>query len=268
MDALTRAGYVAHAESPAFLRRLTEARHIIARHADYSVSVSWGKDSIALLAVAAATLVRVIAIHGRYRVAAENAGDIDAVRDAVLARPDMINVDYREIEIPGEWDLFERAGGPFVQPCADHHFEALRWRRAIARGRLREACEGAGCRRYMLGLRAAESGARRVNIATRGLAYEKRDGQSIALPIGRWEADDVWALLTARELPWLRIYDIAPNRDRARSMLCIALGSSDRHLRDGEYELWRRCYPDEIAQWEARWPQLRHLVNSNVGALA
>ena len=106
-----------------------------------------------------------------------------------------------------------------------------------------------------------------MNIAMRGLSYEKNDGQAIALPIGYWQAEDVWAALVMRKLPWLRIYDIAPDRHRARSMLCIALGEESKHLHYGEYELWRRCYPEQIALWEDRWPQLRHLSNSNVGVL-
>lgn len=267
MELIEAAGYRAHATSPTFRRRVGEAMAVARQHADYAVSVSWGKDSVAMLATVAAALSRVVVVHGRYRVPAENAGDIDVVRDAVLARPEMAGIDYNEIEIPGEWDLFEVAGGPFLKPSTERQRAALRWRRKTARGRLRETCERLGCAGYMIGMRASESGPRRMNIAMRGLSYEKRDGQSIALPIGHWQAEDVWAVLVARGLPWLRIYDAAPDRHRARSMLCIALGDESRHLHLGEYGLWQRCYPEQIAEWEKRWPQLKHLGSSNTGVL-
>lgn len=267
MDGLTRAGYLAHAAGAAFERRIAVSRGVIAAHSDHAISVSWGKDSVVMLALAVETLGSVTAIHGRYRVPCENAGDIDTVRDAVLARPEMRGVRYVEIEIPGEWDLFERAGGPFVEARSQTQREALAWRKATSRGRLRAACEAAGCAGYMIGMRAAESRARMLNIATRGLSYEKRNGLSVALPIGRWQAFDVWAYLVDRDLPWLRIYDVAPDRHRARSMLCIGLGDGSPHLRHGEYQIWRAAYPGEIAVWEQRWPDLRHLDDGNVGAI-
>jgi len=267
MDALERAGYRAHAGSPAFRRRLVAAYRVAAAHPDHAVSVSWGKDSVALLALAAAAKPRVVAVHGRYRVACENAGDIDRVRDAVLAREAMAGVVYREVEIPGEWDLFERAGGPFLVAASAAQKDALRWRRETARGRLRAAMEGLGCRGFLLGLRAAESRGRALNVAARGVSYEKRDGLAVALPLARWDSDDVWAYLVGKDLPWLSIYDVAPDRGRARSMLCIALGARGENLARGEYDVWRRAYPEMIWRWEERWPELRRLADCQLGVL-
>lgn len=268
MDALEEAGYRAHGGSLGFRDRLRRAFAVCRDHPNHAVSVSWGKDSVAMLAMAVAALDRVVAVHGRYREAAENAGDIDRVRDAVLRRPEMSAVAYSEVEIPGEWDLFERAGGPFFGADTPARKEAMAWRRTTARGRLRAAMETAGCTGFMIGMRAAESRARSYNVAMRGVSYVKADGLAVALPIARWSAEDVWAYLVGKELPWLSIYDAAPDRQRARSMLCIALGEGSEHLFHGEWGLWRRAYPGCVAVWEERWPRLRYLADSNVGVLA
>lgn len=52
-----------------------------------------------------------------------------------------------------------------------------------------------GCDCVFLGLRAEESRARRVNVATHGKLYQVRDGTWHALPMAQWEAVDVFAYL-------------------------------------------------------------------------
>ena len=86
MTPIQRAAWVARASSGAHIKRVdaTIAR-IAATGRAYAVSVSWGKDSVALLDLAVRALGRVVAVHGRYSPH-EELPDIPRVRDAVLAR--------------------------------------------------------------------------------------------------------------------------------------------------------------------------------------
>jgi lysylphosphatidylglycerol synthetase-like protein (DUF2156 family) len=86
MTPIRRAAWLAHAAMPAHRATARKSIDLIASQgASYAVSVSWGKDSVALLHLAAQALGHVTAIHGRYSPN-EELPDIPAVRDAVLPR--------------------------------------------------------------------------------------------------------------------------------------------------------------------------------------
>lgn len=268
MDALTRAGYLVHAESSAYSRRLTEASRIVADHPGYAVSTSWGKDSVAMLSVAADICPEIVIVHGRYRTAAEVFADVDQVRDCVLARSEMRHARYVETEIPGAWEIYERAGAAFVTPETPAQRAAIVWWRAQFEAAMDAAAAASGCRGVLIGMRATESRARRLNIATHGRSYTTRGGRATALPLAGWTGTDVWARIVSCGLPWLRIYDIAADRERARSDFCWAAGGNDKHLRDGTFLDWRAAYPEQVAAWTARWPELARLADCDVGAVA
>ena len=98
---------------------------------------------------------------------------------------------------------------------------------------------GLTCR--IMGLRAAESRARRYSIGRRGAVYSYAGGGSAMLPISTWQTDDVWAYIVTNNLPWLEIYDaIGP---QARNGL---VGRSGEEF--GRHELLRRHYP-EVWRW-------------------
>ena len=57
-----------------------------------------------------------------------------------------------------------------------------------------------------LGLRAEESKGRRANRKTRGLTYQKNDGEWICQPIVDWSGKDVFAYLFSHNVPILPVY--------------------------------------------------------------
>lgn len=85
MDNLERVGYLAHTMSAAFKRKVAAAQELIAKHPDYGVSVSWGKDSVVLLHLAASVLDDCPALNVRYPHWAERLADHDRVRNETLA---------------------------------------------------------------------------------------------------------------------------------------------------------------------------------------
>lgn len=257
MDELTRAGYLAHYRSAACQSRIGAALDVIRSHPGYALSVSWGKDSVAALILAASVWPGLTVLNARYPNPAERFADMDRVRDAALAMPTLRGVNYIEVSCPGEWCMYERAGRAFAEPETAEERDAARWWKAGFTSAMRAAQERAGCRGVMLGLRQDESWARRMNVATRGTSYTKRDGLNVALPMARMSGKDVWAVLVRTGAPWLRIYDIAPDRDTARSGFVWSTGAIGAVARHGGVALWRQAYPTELAAWFDRWPELK-----------
>lgn len=243
-----------YATQPGHKRRVEEARRLIERHPRYAVSVSWGKDSTVVLALSADVHGSVIGIHGRYREPAERLTDLDEVRDSALSR---LNVDYHEVEVPGEWDVFERVGHAFRSASSREEKRAIAWWDREFADRMRAAAVRLGCPGYSYGYRTRESRARKINVAMRGSDYLLKDGFGSLLPLAKWTSDDVWAYLVTNDLPWPRIYDIAANRERMRSDFTWTVNM----FQWGQEAEWRRAYPELFDRWIERWPELKETTS-------
>lgn len=250
--------YRRHARQAIFKTRVNETLRMVASRPDFAVAVSWGKDSTTLLTLAAAVVPDIAAINIRYPNPHERIPDIDRVRDAVLARPEMRHVRYVEVECPGEWEMYERVGRGFVAPSTKEERAAVAWWKRELDAAAARGLSIVGASGTLLGLRKEESFAREMNIKTRGLLYTRRDGATIGLPLGRWTGRDIWAWIATMMLPYLRIYDTARNgRERARSGFVFATGSPEAIERNGVWADWAATYPGEIAAWLRRFPDLR-----------
>jgi len=257
MTPLERAAYLAHAATPAHRRRVAAAMNMIISAPNAVVSTSWGKDSVVLLHLAAVVRPTIAVINARYPNPAERFDDMDRVRDAMLARADMADVRYAEVATPGEWEMYERAGGGFAEAVTPEQREAARWWKQNFTQAMGAAMRAAGGDAVALGLRAEESHARRMNVATHGRDYTRKDGLRVVLPIANWSGRDVWAYLVSRDLPWLRIYDECTcKREVARSGFVFATGGGGAIRRHGVWDDWRRVYRTEFAAWLARFPEL------------
>ena len=218
---------------------------------DYAVSVSWGKDSVAMLHLAALALGRVTAVHGRYSPN-EELPDIPAVRDAVLSKLSGA-VDYVEVPVYGDWEIFERAGKFFTTPETSKDRALINeWKNDFVHA-LEDVARAAGCIGMMIGMAGHESHARRLNIAMRGDRYQARNRMPTLLPLARWSADDVITYHLQRGLPWLHIYDVADDPRQARSEFAFAAGGGDAIRRHGAWLEWRKAYPDLWHKWTTKW---------------
>ena len=211
-----------------------------------------------MLALASETLDEVLCVNARYPNPNERFADMDRVRDGVLAK--LPNVRYLEARPPGEWEMYERAGGFFVEPSTDEQREAARWWRFSFESAMRDAQDEIGAHGVFMGLGARESFARRLNYLVRGDSYERKDGLRVALPLSDWSARDVWAVLVSRGMSWLRVYDVAyEGRERARSGFVFATGGNDPDVarRLGAWQSHKIAYPEEFRAWCERWPEMR-----------
>ena len=64
-----------------------------------------------------------------------------------------------------------------------------------------------GLVKRVIGLREAESKARKITSRYRGRIATYKNGEERLLPITKWRTEQVWAYIVSRGLPWLSIYD-------------------------------------------------------------
>ena len=257
MTPIKIAGYLAHAETSAYRSRVARTMELIAKHPDYGVSCSWGKDSLCVLHMAHEVNGHVIARHGRYSEN-EELPDIPLVRDSFLSRFPMVQ--YQEVPVYGDWEIYEKAGRFFLEPESPLEKKLLSdWHRDL-RESLDDAILSAGAKGKMLGLAAHESHGRRMNVLTRGDHYQaKNDAIPKLLPLANWSPKDVWAYMLSNDLPRLRIYDVAKDPERARSEFAFAvIGASAANaiMRHGAWKEWATAYPDLWRKWITKWPEM------------
>lgn len=259
MSPLKIAGYLAHAQTRGYRQRLDAARRLIAEHPNYGVACSWGKDSLCVLHIAHELHRKVTAVHARYSKN-EELPDIPAVRDAFLAR---YPVDYHEVSVWGDWEIYQRAGRFFLEPETQEERKILQEWHLNLRKKMDDALQCTGVSGKILGMAAHESRARALNIKLRGVHYTTHD-EAIPklLPIAHWLPADVWAYMLTHDLPRLKIYDEADNPERARSEIAFATIGADAAeavRRHGAWGEWSRCYPELWSHWVNRWPEIRAL---------
>lgn len=257
MSPIKIAGYLAHAETNAYRSRVGRTMELIAKHPDYGVSCSWGKDSLCVLHMALEVHGQAKAFHGRYSEN-EELLDIPMVRDAFLSRFPMVQ--YQEIPVYGDWEIYERAGRFFLEAESQLEKKLLSgWHRDLRKS-LDDAVVASGAKGKMLGLAAHESYGRKMNISTRGDHYQTKD-EAIPklLPLADWSPKDVWAYMLSNDLPRLRIYDVAKDPERARSEFAFAVigaSSANAIMRHGAWKEWATAYPDLWRKWITKWPEM------------
>ena len=187
MTALERAGHLAHSRSAAFRARVERARGRISEafdaEPDGMVSVSWGKDSVATLALVADARpdARAVFLTTEHQ---ERIGDFARVEAEGLALFPAVR--YERVPVGTEvHGRFARSRPP-MSPLV------------------------------FIGLRIEESARRRVSLRTYGHLHRYRSGPLVGqwrcCPLLDWSERDVWALHVARGLPWLRNYDEGETR--------------------------------------------------------
>ena len=179
-------------------RRVDVARREIERAATLGslvVSTSWGKDSCALLDLAIDVLGHVDAVHldSAYKLpGGERVVEHFASRCTVHTVPSVMTLDE------------------IVAWLQTHGLDLDRARLKDAGKRRKTDALTAWVRvRYevqALGMRAAESKARRECFRARGLTYRAHD-LLVSNPIGWWQTEDVWSRIASRGLPYHPLYD-------------------------------------------------------------
>lgn len=194
--------YEVWAKTDAFRRRVDRARwwtEVAARTGPMVWSVSWGKDSIAMLDLAIETLGRVPAMNLASPYALPG---FEHVRDHFAARCDLTVVPSAKT-LTEYIDWCRQVGLPHERERSAQKGVV----RKIKTDRAREWISAKGYQVQGLGMRIDEGGPRAKWLKARGPVYQVNDGTWRACPLASWSSSDVWAYLVSRGLPWPRLYD-------------------------------------------------------------
>lgn len=211
---------------------------MFARRAPCYAGVSWGKDSV-------------VVAHLAWRLREERGVTIPlvAVRTQPIENPDC----------PAVRDAFlERFPMPLTEVevwCTPHHDVehetkgvAHEWG-WTAKGTLEagfaEACRRTGADRHISGVRAAESGPRKLRMMRWGISTE-----NTCAPIGWWKTPRVFAYLARFDLPIHPAYACSRGGLWERDRLRVSALGRTRGQGIGRLEWERTYYGAEMRAWE------------------
>ena len=218
---------LALAATPGHARKVARSESALGEFAGggpFYVSVSWGKDSVALAGLVAAMGIRVPLVHLR-AIPVANPESV-RVRDAFLSLYPAVDyreaeVDYRDIPPGADIDTAERE--------KDRRFFAA------------FAAAGRSCGpRHAAGVRADESRVRKIRMRRWGLL-----SPNAAAPIGWWSAADVFAFLAGSGLPVHPNYAMLGGGRWPREHLRVDELAGERGVEFGRRE-WEREYYGDI----------------------
>ena len=194
------------------LKRSREAiREFVATGPCYA-GCSFGKDSTVLFELIASSEPTVPLIWLTYGRATNP--ECAAVRDSMVAR--WPGVDYREIDV-GESEQMRDDFGP--------------------------AAASAGAARYVSGIRAEESGVRKMSIRHLGV-----DTGRSCRPLAWWTAADVFGFLAIAGLPVHANYGMLGGGRWPRKYLRTASIGGERGVENGRREWEHEYYPDVLSR--------------------
>lgn len=240
--------YLLWAETKAFKRKVDSAKDVILRAANLGrvgFSVSWGKDSTALVGLGYEALGNdCYAFHlaSPYRLPGWEIPEewfLNRLDDRYLSLPYPSSLE--------EFVSYLQCQG-LPHEVSGHHGRAADTKRELGD----EACALLGCSVRCLGIRADENAIRKLSSRVHGLI--RTGDRPTAWPSAWWTARDVWAFIVSRDLPYHPMYD------------CETHGFTRETLRNGGWLTtndpgrlpWlRRHYPAQYEQLVEAFPRLR-----------
>lgn len=249
-----RRAYDLHAGSKSFARKVEQAREIFRRGAERGrvvVSTSWGKDSVAMCAIACDVFDRPTLLHlaSPYALPGydETIAHFSERCDVVTLEASRSLAEYvkwcREIGLP-----HERSQSTQSKVVSE-----------IKRDRGTEWCRDHGYGVQALGMRIAEKGPRAKLLRAKGPIYTLKDGTVKVNPLAYWSSADVWALIYSRGLPYnRRIYDAETGGETRETIRNTGWLSTDG-AEHGRIAWLRRHFPEQHAVLLREFPQVKLL---------
>lgn len=256
--------YLMHAKLIGYKNRVQRARSIIhaallASKRSYA-SCSWGKDSIVMLHLIMQELPGIDVLNiicGEY----DDWPDTSRVQGEFLKRF-KINL-HIENAMPVT-ECYRMAGGFYVFPETEIQKEADRLYSRSFIEAIDRFAEEIGADLAFIGLRAEESKRRWMLLKSRGdTFYAKTRGLVECFPLAGWSGRDIWAYIFSNDLPYLDLYDLADDRERARNGAAFAANvpvyGGEAHY-NGQLALLKHWYPDLFNRFAAEFPDVRNYI--------
>lgn len=247
-----------------FRYRVEGARQIIRNALEISrkpyVACSWGKDSICLL-----------------HLVVQERPDVDVIWIRSDEFDEWPNTDRIANEFAGRWpislhtartmpvtDCYRQTGGFYVfaetagQKEADRQYSREFIKAIISRARNIDSDLA------FIGLRQEESFGRRVMLRKMGNTFFAKSNEiTESFPLSDWTGKDVWAYIAVNDLPYLALYDLAEDRERARNGAMFAANvpsyGGAMHY-NGQLAALKKIYPDLFNRFAAEFPEVRCYV--------
>lgn len=247
MTPLERTGFLAHARTAAFRRRVEEAETAIAGWiagtTKRAVSYSAGKDSEVLLDLVRRQDPACVAVFS------DDEWNLPETLDRLKTVPGIVRIAARiwHSEFFTSWE-----DGPASRPDGTEWIEAEN-NNGLATWARRYGYDGEA-----IGIRAEESWPRRRNVRKFGLVH-RLAGTGIlrCYPLGWWRVEDIWAYLVSRDVPYNRAYDRlaaigVPRREQRLGPFAV-----ERVIGMGQLGILRQGWPDLFEEFARRYPEAR-----------
>lgn len=222
-----------HAKSRRFRHKVAESINAIFEFSaggNFYCGTSWGKDSVVVLHLLMCCRPQTVVMHLR---PTNHNPDCDQVRDEFMKQTWVRHYD----EIPVSYEGIDRCSLP--QQELDRLTDQ-RWYAAI------HDYERKVSKRHMLGIRADESGGRRIRTLRWGL-----NSPNGSAPIARWSTQDVFAYLAEHDLPVHPAYAMLGGGRWPRERLRVAEIGDSHGAGGGRREWEQEYYGDSLRRFEA-----------------
>ena len=247
--------YAVYATTKAFAKHVATAARILregASNGSLVVSTSWGKDSVAMAALALEVLGPVPLLHLASPYALPGYDETVAwfrerttvhVLDASRSLVEYIAW-CKAIGLPHERDR-----GVQQRVVAE-----------IKRDRGTQWCHDHGFGVQALGMRISEGGPRAAMLRAKGPVYGLKDGTWKCNPLAYWTGQDVWAYIVSRCLPYnRRLYDAETHGETRESIRNTGWLSTDG-AQQGRIAWLKQHFPAEYRVLLAEFPQVEMLT--------
>lgn len=248
--------YILHSRIDSYKRKLDKTISFIetslAENKKLALSVSWGKDSIVLSHLLRDSRIPFVWVEcGKF-------DDWPDTEDVMNAFVDMWPVAVYKTKALSIMEIYRRIGFYLYaetkeQKMADREYSQSFVDAIIAKIKL------LGCSGSFIGLRADESDSRKLMLKKYGQKlFAKKHNCWEYFPLAWWTAKDVWAYIVTNKLPYSELYDLMPNRERARNGAMFAVPETKTYR--GQLVEIKRHYPALFNEFAAEFPQARAYV--------
>ena len=248
--------YLLAAKLRTFQRKIERAIEIIRGALQTStnpvLSFSAGKDSIVLLDLAVQAGFRGKLVFFKYGIVTDIETPISNI-ELLKYYAALYGLQYDVLNCLGEVDCWERCGRFTLIPETEEERYVFRETNYdyVKQSAAYEAQNGIDLN--IIGMRKAESNARRMMLVKKGAIYRTKQRQSATCcPLLDFSDIDIWSYIYSRNLKYLSIYDY-PYMDRKKIRNELTMLYNYNVLRNGMMFHFKKMYPEFFAWLRRRW---------------
>lgn len=250
-----RERYLTYSRLNSFQKKVRSAQKIIesafAKFSSWAVSCSFGKDSLVLLDLVFSVRPCAVIFKDSGYCLPETYATMQKCKERYGFKTQVKQADMTWEEI------LDRFGLPGINRTDAQQKKAVQ---AIKKDVLTEFAKELGFMGIFWGLRSQEAKGREMLLRCKGHTFlNETTGLWYCAPLHNWTADDVWAYIISRDLPYPKFYDYQQG-DKARDWIRNTGWASTDGASRGRLVWLKRYYPDLYKKLSAKFPEVRNYV--------